>query len=392
MKQAVLALCVALLLFGCSGRKPEAKEDANLQKRDANVVEMGLEAQKHVGLQVAPASVNQLTEYIHVTGTVQPIDSRIGQVRPLAKGRIQDVLVKVGDRVGSGQPLALFDNIEAGELAAQYEAGQAELEKLKIQQAALHRQVERYGRLSEIGAVSQKEFELAQAEQRGLLQAIKAQESMVAGIASRLRRFGLAEMNPQKSATTTIRSPFAGVLIKTRAAAGEVVDTGAELFSIADLSQVWVQAEVYEKDLGRIHLGQIAFISVDTYPGVKFSGRVTYISDILDPQTRTAKVRCEVRNRDVRLKLDMFASVDVPTTFSRKAVAVPTGAIQQVEGKQVVFVRRSAVKFEAREIKVGKAVDGQTEIATGLAGGEPVVTRGAFHLKSILLGGKLGEE
>ena len=174
-------------------------------------------------------------------------------------------------------------------------------------------------------------------------------------------------------------------------APGEVVDTGTELFSIADITEVWVQAEVYEKDLGRIHAGQLASISVDTYPE-KFSGEVTYISDILDPQTRTAKVRCVVPNKKLLLKLDMFASVDVPTTFSRKAVAVPAGAIQQMEGKNVVFVRKSEEKFEAREVKTGNTVEGQTEITSGLAEGEPIVVQGAFHLKSIVLGESLGEE
>ena len=106
-------------------------------------------------------------------------------------------------------------------------------------------------------------------------------------------------------------------------APGEVVEPSTELFTVADISRVWVQAEVYEKDLGRIQVGQPAIIHVDTYPGEAFAGQVTYISDALDPQTRTAKVRCEVANGSVRLKLDMFATVQLPTTFSRRAIAVP---------------------------------------------------------------------
>jgi cobalt-zinc-cadmium efflux system membrane fusion protein len=164
-----------------------------------------------------------------------------------------------------------------------------------------------------------------------------------------------------------------------------------DLFSIADITEVWVQAEVYEKDLGRIHTGQFASITVDTYPE-KFSGKVAYISDILDPQTRTAKVRCVVPNKKLLLKLDMFASVDVPTTFSRKAIAVPVSAIQQMEGKNVVFVRKADEKFEVREVKTGNTVEGQTEITAGLAEGEPIVVQGSFHLKSIVLGESLGEE
>ena len=105
MKKTSLALILSLALLACSGPNPEATVETS-PKQDSNVVEMGIEAQKNVGLTVAPATLTQLTEYLHVLGTVQPIDSRIGTVRPLARGRVQEVLARVGDRVENGQPLA----------------------------------------------------------------------------------------------------------------------------------------------------------------------------------------------------------------------------------------------------------------------------------------------
>jgi len=389
VKKTSVALVLSLALSSCSAPDPNG---AAAPEQDPNIVEIGTEAKNNIGLTVFPASFTQLTEYLHVTGTVQPIDSRIGHVRPLAGGRVQEVLVKEGDRVGNGQPLALLDNIQAGELAAQYLAAQAELQKLRIQEAASARQLERSRSLAEIGATSQKEFELTQAEHNATLEAIKAQQSSLAGLDSKLRRLGLPEADFQKSSVTIIRSPFAGVVIRAQVAPGEVVDPGMELFSIADLSEVWVQAEVYERDFGRIQIGQIALISVDTYQDEKFSGKVSYISDTLDPKTRTASVRCVVPNKDRRLKLDMFVSVDVPTTFSRKAIAVPTAAVQQIAGKNVVFVRESEQKFRVREVQVGKVVDGQAEIVAGLVGKESVVLQGAYHLKAVLLNKELGEE
>ena len=181
------------------------------------------------------------------------------------------------------------------------------------------------------------------------------------------------------------------MVIEVQVSPGAVVDPGMELFSIGDISEVWIQAEVYEKDLGRIRIGQSALISVDTYPDEKFSGRVTYISDTLDPKTRTAKVRCVVPNQDLRLKLEMFALVDVPTTFSRKALAVPTAAIQQIAGKNIVFVRESEQKFQVREVQVGEVAGGQTEILAGLAEKEPIVIQGAYHLKSVRMNKELAE-
>ena len=388
MNKAALALLLSLPLFSCS---PKANVAAP-PKQDANIVEMGIDAQKNVGLTVAPAALTQLTEYLHVLGTVQPIDSRIGTVRPLARGRVQEVLVRVGDRVQNGQELARLDNIEAGEIAAQHLAAHAELQKLKVQQANSARQVERSKSLAAIGATSQKDLELAQVEYNAMLEAIKAQESVLAGLESKLRRFGLPDEDPQSSSITSIRSPFAGVVIRVQVAPGEVVDPGMGLFSITDLSEVWVQAEVYEKDLGRIRTGQSALISVDTYPNEKFSGKVAYISDTLDPKTRTAKVRCVVPNKDWRLKLDMFVTVDVPTTFSRKVLAVPTAAIQQIAGKNIVFVRESEQKFKVREVQVGEAAGGQTEILSGLAEKEPIVIQGAYQLKSVRMSKDLGED
>jgi cobalt-zinc-cadmium efflux system membrane fusion protein len=128
---------------------------------------------------------------------------------------------------------------------------------------------------------------------------------------------------------------------------------------------------------------------VDTYPDETFSGTVAHISDTLDPKTRTAQVRCVVPNKDRRLKLDMFVSVDVPTTFSRKVLAVPSAAIQEIGGKTVVFVQQSSQTFQIREVKVGQAAGGQTEILGGLKEKEPVVSQGAYHLKSIRLNKEL---
>jgi len=225
-----------------------------------------------------------------------------------------------------------------------------------------------------------------------LEESIRSQESVIAGILSRLRRFGALPGNPHDPVVTTVAAPFSGVVIAVTAAPGEVVDSGTELCKVADLAEVWVQAEVYEKDLGRVRVGQEAVITVDTYPEEAFRGKVTFISDVLDPGTRTAKVRCEVPNRSMRLKLDMFATVQVPTTFSRQAIAVTAGAVQQLDGKNVLFIRRAPTQFEKREVGIGKLINGLMEITAGLQPNEPVVVQGAFHLKSILAGAELGEE
>jgi cobalt-zinc-cadmium efflux system membrane fusion protein len=391
MKDVLIAGALCLALASCSKPKPEASPEKE-KKAASGLVTMEPAAQQRVGMKISPASMTQLTEYLQVTGTVQPVDSRVSQVRSLARGRLLDVRAKVGDRVRAGQELARIDNLEAGELTAQLSSARAELQRYKVLLAAQSKQADRNRKLSEIGAAPRKDYEQSRAEYQALEESLRSQEAVIAGLTARLRRFGKSDSDPAMAVVTAITAPFDGIITKAAAAPGEVVEPTTELFTVADISRVWVQAEVYEKDLGRLQVGQSAIIHVDTYPGEPFAGKVTYISDALDPQTRTAKVRCEVANHSVRLKLDMFATVQLPTTFSRRAVAVPAGAIQQLETKAVVFVQRGATQFEAREITPGKTVNGQVEVLAGLREGEPVVTMGAFHLKSIIAGKELGEE
>jgi cobalt-zinc-cadmium efflux system membrane fusion protein len=390
----VLSICGALLFTGCN-RKTAQKEKGESQSESAkksNLVEMSVSAQQHIGMVVAPAVLKQLNEYLRTTGTVQPIDSRVGVVGPLARGRIAEIRAKIGDRVEAGQTLAVFDNIEAGELLSQEQSARADLERLKAQSIPATRQAERSRRLADIGAGAEKDYESSKAEEEGIEADIRSQQALIDGIRQRLRRFGITDDSPRGTFLTALKAPFSGVVTKAQASPGNVVDAGRDVFTVADLSRVWVQAEVYEKDLGRIRVGQSAFVTVDTYPNQSFEGKVAYISDVLDPQTRTARVRCELTNRDLRLKTDMFANIELPTKFSKQAIAVPAGALQEVEGKNVVFIRRSQTQFEKREVDKGVTVNNQTEIISGLKPGEPVVTQGAFHLKSILAGGELGED
>ncbi len=418
MRTTVAMALVAMLGGACGGRRADTADERKPQspaesgdKRGASpaderagrgdqddkgrddVVKLPPDVQRRLGLVVTSVTEAPLAVPLQVTGSVQPIDSQVAHVRPLARGRVQQVQVKVGDRVTRGQELAAFDNIEAGELATQYESARAELARLRVQVATATRQAERSRKLVEIGAVPQKESEAALGEQQQLEESVRSQESTMAGIDARLRRYGLnTQTAADRSAVTTIRSPFAGVVTRVTAAPGDVVDASSELFAVADISRVYVQAQVYEKDLGRVRRGQAATMTIDAYPDERFTGRVAVIGDTVDPQTRTVAVRCEVANAKGLLKLDMFAKVDLPTETTRPGLAVPSDAIQTLEGKQVVFVRSSESEFLVRPVQTGRVAGPLTEVTSGLKAGEAVVTRGAFQVKSTLLSKELGEK
>lgn len=389
---------VCLALASCAKKdtaeavKPErAGDEAHAEKHieEANVVELSTEAQRRAGLVIEEVKPGKVEVQIKATGTVQPIDSRIVHLRPLARGRVMQVLARIGDRVEKDQVLAHFDNIEAGELSSQIDAARAELQRIRIQLANSRRQAERARNLLEVGAVPAKEYEAAESEARALEEAVRAQQSTLAGIGTRLKRFG-ASFNGDAS-LTTIRAPFAGVVIKTEAAPGDVIDSSSILFSVADLSRVYVEAQVYEKDLGRIRINQPVFITVDSYAGEVFEARVAAIKDILNPQTRTAAVRCELANPGGKLKLEMFANLAIPTTDTHMALTVPSEAVQTINRRQVVFVRKADLHFEAREVQV--LGDGtRLEISGGLKEREAVVVKGAFQLKSAFLAKELESE
>jgi cobalt-zinc-cadmium efflux system membrane fusion protein len=317
----------------------------------------------------------------------------MARVRPLARGRILDVLAKVGDRVSAGRALARFDNIEAGELATQHESAQAELARLRVELSVATRQAERSARLAEIGAVPTREYEASLAEQQQVEASIRAQESAIAGMGARLRRFGAAGSTARdQSAPSSITSPLAGVVIQVHVGTGDVVDPSTELFAIADLSRVYVQAHVFEKDLAKVRNGQTATVTVDAYPDQRFAGRVAAVGGTLDPRTRTVPVRVEVANPETLLKLDMFATVDLATSDTAPGLAVPRHAVQSIEGRQVVFVQTGNDGFEVRRVRTGRLAGTLIEITQGLEAGDTIVTQGAFKVKSALLAGELPDD
>jgi cobalt-zinc-cadmium efflux system membrane fusion protein len=399
-------IVLVVALFGACGKrsavevegepkKAKAQEAAEPHRdnyiEEANVVELAVEAQRRAGVEVAPLAMGAAAAEVLLTGSVQPIDSKVSEVRPLARGRVTQVSAKLGDRVQTGQVLAVFDNIEAGELASQHSTAQAELQRLRVQQANAQRQAERSRSLVSIGAVPAKDAENAEAEVKAIAESVRAQEAAVAGIASRLTRFGVQPGADPGNATASIRAPFSGVVVKLNVAPGAVIDPTMPLFSIADLSSVYVEAQVFEKDLGRIRTGQPTQVRFEAYPGETFTGRVVSIRDILDPQTRTAGVRIEMPNPANKLRLEMFATVELPTLGTHPAFTVPTEAVQTINRRPIVFIKQDALHFAARDVvTVGEGLT--KEIVSGVKEGELVVVKGAYQLKSVFLSRQTGEE
>lgn len=393
----------ALWLFGGrDAEAPAAEEHAN--ELPAGVVEVPAAAQQNAGIQFAQTTMTQLPGSIEVTGIVAADESRVAHVRPLAKGVVERIDVTLGSRVVAGQSLLTYDNIELGQLVGQFLSEQSALRQSQTDREVKSTGLERAEALIKIEAISQKELDLRRAEFRNAEAGVASAEARVSQIEEQLHRFGLSDQDlralrpsaneaPHRAAShSTLKAPFAGVITKFDVANGEVVDTEKELFTVADISTVWVLADVYEKDVAKIANGGNVTVRVDAYPDRTFIGKVTHISDLIDPATRAAKVRCVVENRDGALKLDMFAKVALGTTEVRQSITVPADAVQLVDNQSVVFVKQSDTKFERKAVQVGRRMGDVVEILGGLDRGQPIVTKGSFYLKTALLRERIGDE
>ena len=373
------------------GEPVENAEEEHLEDTvpvDSVVVDM--ETQAQLGLRADRVQWRSMNPSPAATAVVGPDETRVSHVRPLTLGRVVSVEVRHGDRVASGQPLVTYDNLEIGDLGGQLETAVSAIATANADLEAAGNAVGRARALVEVGALPQADLESREARYAGLVASVRAHSTERLRIEEKLRRFGVEPVTGEWSSEVVLRAPFAGVITEYEVAEGETITPEDRLMTLTDLDIVWVQADLYERDLAGVARGQRASVRVAAYPEDTFDGRVTYISDILDPDTRTAKARIEVRNPGHRLKLGMFANVRFRPEGQGETLAIPDGAVQTVGEQSVAFVRSSEDRFVVRPLLLGAAVDGWVEVVDGLEADETVVTSGSFALKSALLSGELG--
>lgn len=373
--------------------KPTVPPEKAATESASNVVELSADAQRSTGIEVAPVAERTLNSVVETTGIISPDEARVAHITPLGRGVVQKIFVKLGDRVAQRQPLVQYDNIEVGELSSEYRRLAAQLNKEKAQLAVASRSLDRAKSLIQVEAISPRELDVRQAEYEQAEAAVTSAQADLAAVEQKLRRYGVSGSVLRADVPEAVlRAPFAGVITKFSVAPGVQVSPENELFTIVDTSSVWAAANVFEKDVAYVATHGACTVSVPSYPST-FQGTVAYVSDYLDPASRTAKVRCVVPNQDGRLKLDMYASVRLPGAHNRTALAIPASAVQELEGKQIAFVQRDATHFEKRELKLGTTTDQWAEVKDGVSAGDKVVSQGAFYLKSVLEKEKLsGEE
>ena len=189
-----------------------------------------------------------------------------------------------------------------------------------------------------------------------------------------------------------LKAPIDGVITERKSTVGELVGKETEIYTISDPADLWVIAEIKERDIGAIEVGQDASFTVLAYPDEGFHGKVVLIGNRVEAESRTMEVRIEVDNTGGRLKPGMFADVEIVTMIWQDALLMPDTALQTDGGDQIVFVALDDRRFEKRVVKTGMEQRGRVAVLEGVKQGEKVVTEGSFILKSEMLKGELGEE
>jgi len=362
MKKPMHAWWIAILVMGTFAgagcRRSGGSADGHGEEggREPGAIVLPASALAAGGIQTAAATMREFRKRISATGELAFHARRLARGSSRAAGRIERVLAFSGDRVGAGQILAELYSPDFLALQAEY---------LQAAERAKRR---------------------SGGEDDGEAQAARA---LLEGARSRLLLVGATVAEADALAATgtprpllAVRAPFAGTVIEAAALAGGQVDLGGELFRVADLTVLWANVHVQEKDLAVVKAGAAVELRVQAYPGEAFPGRLLLVGAMLDEGTRALPARVEVANPGGRLRAGMYVDALIAAGGGRTVVAVPEAAVQDDDGRPVVFVEAGRGQYRRREVATGERSAGWVEILRGVAAGETVVTAGSFLLES----------
>jgi membrane fusion protein, heavy metal efflux system len=384
--RAVVGLLLGLagMVSGCDG----TPNDVSASKTPAvapssGLVTLSAEESSRAGLVVHSVTRSDFRTYRDFPGIVQPDQHNMAEITTLVRGRVVDVYADLGQEVKANTPLAILYSSELGLAQSGY---------LKAR-ARLHVAEQSYARakfLLEEKVIGEAEAQRRQAELFSNQAEANEAHDRLKLLGMNDEEFRRLERTREIRSVVPIVAPFPGRVIGRKLTRGEVVETTENLFVIADLSKVWVRANIAEKDIPFVHAvhasgNRQAEVRVNAYQGEVFKGTITYVGDVLDPVTRTMQLRLELSNTDGRLKPEMFATVRLYSEPQPDRLAVPEAALQRDQGRTFVFVQRNADEYEVRDVQIGESNGTSMSILDGLKEGESVVTHGAFVLKSELL-------
>jgi cobalt-zinc-cadmium efflux system membrane fusion protein len=329
----------------------------------------GSDSAKLAGLKTAPPTAGTIAEAVECYAEITFNQDRFAHVAAPVGGIVQEVNADLGSPVKENQAIARIWSASIAEGVAK---------------AVLsHQTLERERRLRAQRVTSEKDLQQAEAEHQAACQ--------------QLRLLGFAEeqieelaANPREQVLMNVKAPFAGEIIERTAVRGALVEPGTTLFTVADLSSMWAMLSIPETLLAHVRTGQEVELLVPSLPDERFTGKLTWISAVVDERTRMARARVELSNPNRVLKAKMFAQARILTRSNNQALLLPDSSLQRIGSRDFVFVRLEDDLFAARAVRAGARRDGLAEIIEGLQSGEAVAISNTFALKSAFLISRLG--
>ena len=362
-RNALGASCALALacsaLAGCAKPTAAATPPAQSMHLDDGSIAVDKMSPLRQRLQIAAVQEQEIATQTDAPGSIEAMPEKLVKITPPLAGRITRLQRALGDSVKAGDPLFTLDSAE---LSAAY----ADDSKAKSALLQARQELERQKTLFEADIAARKEYESAQA-------AFAQAGSDAQASADKLAQYGAGARGSRRD--YVLRSPIAGTVIAMDGAQGGYWnDINAPVMTVADLSTVWLSANVAERDLAQVAAGQTARITIDAWPGKAFEGKVAYVGAVLDPETRTVKVRVAIDNRAGTFKPGMFAHAGFAGA-PRRALLVPASAVLQSGPSTRVMVERSALVFTPRTVEVGASHGDQVEILAGVKAGERIVVK-----------------
>jgi cobalt-zinc-cadmium efflux system membrane fusion protein len=382
-----LSLCAVLLAPGC-GKSPEAASQSQpytpstkAATRSGNVVQFEPNSPQLARIGVAAVETAEVpVEELLAPGKIEPDPGRVSRVLLPVAGRIREVLVTLGDTVERGQPVLTLAGPEIPVLQTAWRHAEANVSQARVSLAKSEADLARAQDLLANRAIAQKEVLSAETI---VAQAKTALEQALAGREEAVQRLQLLGLEPgSKEQWVTVRAPIPGKVVEAAVAPGEYrTDTAAAVMTVADLSTVWVGADVPESAIRLVRIGEPVAIQLSAFPDRAYTGRVTRIGDLVDPQTRTIKVRAELKNPDGRFRPEMSATVR-HSHGTKRAIVVPKSALFQQQDRTTVFRERKRGEFEEVPVTVTWQDERRAAIGAGLQPGDRVVVDGVTQLRA----------
>jgi cobalt-zinc-cadmium efflux system membrane fusion protein len=387
-----LLLSPLLLMLAYQGCNRTANAPANSASQSPGAA-LSDSSQSHA-IEMEIVAPQSIAGTVAATGKILIPEDRMANIGPVHEGRLVRLYAGQGSIVKKGQKLADLESADIDQAEADYlkaladaeNARRTSLAEVKFAQATYDRNKMLFEKSITAGKnveAADHDLELAKASAASVMAQTKA---ALTSARRHLLILGLkdSEINALASksslaAVFSLTSPISGIVIERNGTIGATVGSDANVFKIIDASSVWIDANVFEKDLERVRRGQEVKVSVPAFPGATFSGRVILVSSVVDPDTRSVKVRTEVPNPDGRLKPDMFANVQIITDLHRTAISIPQSAVLDDGGKSVVFVSEGS-GYVKRGVNLGIEGNGRVEIIEGLRAGDKVVVKGNYLL------------